>query len=75
MELTKILSLRSFVKRAPDFEKAKSNIRVKKYETDRLEQYTRREKTFTESSHTICGVVDESYKACVLSGIKRRFGK
>ena len=43
MELTKILSLRSFVKRAPDFEKAKSNIRVKKYETDRLEQYTRRE--------------------------------
>ena len=36
-------SVESYSVQKPDFEKAKSNIRVNKYETDRLEQYTRRE--------------------------------
>lgn len=36
-------SVESYSVQKPDFEKAKANIRVNKYETDRLEQYTRRE--------------------------------
>ena len=36
-------SVESYSVQKPDFEKAKANIRVNKYENDRLEQYTRRE--------------------------------
>ena len=36
-------SVESYSVQKPDFEKAKANIRVNKYEHDRLEQYTRRE--------------------------------
>ena len=36
-------SVESYSVQKPDFEKAKTNIRVNKYKNDRLEQYTRRE--------------------------------